>query len=141
MRIATGTSVTLLLAACAAALLLAAACANGDDIEPGQPTETPSERELRMPRIGGIEAARAYLRETGLNGKKGALTDPFDCEQLPERGVRGQFCIHDAASHFAPGLVILFVADVRDRERDVWQMNIELRGSTWEVVRVESARP
>jgi hypothetical protein len=141
MSIATSNGVALLLAACAGALLLAAACANGDNIDPGEPTETPSERELRMPRIGGIEAARAYLHETGLNGKKGALTDPIDCEQLPERGVRGQFCIYDAASHYAPGLVVLFVADVRNRERDVWQMSIELRGSTWEVVRVESARP
>lgn len=100
-----------------------------------QPTTEPSSRP------GGIEGARAYLKETGLGGKKGDLTDPVDCAGLPDKGVKGDFCIIDGASVYAPGLVILFIADADKQTEKVWEVHLKPEGGTWKTTSVEEVPP
>lgn len=128
----------LLAALIAASLLLAAAaCGGGDgDGEDGaggtaSPAASPTYVDPLSPRVGGLEAARAYLRETGIEGRKGELTDPPQCDLSD--GEDGEFCIHEPLSVFAPGLVLLAVALADDPEGEIWQMRIERQGDAWTV--------
>lgn len=120
-------------------LLVAAACviaACGGGTGSATPSPTASGPPDLSPRAGGVDAMRRYLRETGLEGEKGDLTDPADCAALDGGG--GDFCIIDEASVYAPGLVILWVADVDHQDEDVWEVHLEPGTNAWEVVQVES---
>ncbi len=101
----------------------------------GEPTAAPSSR------AGGIEGARAYLKDTGLGGKKSDLTDPEVCARLPDEGVEGDFCIIDDASVYAPGLVILYIADADKQTEKVWEVRLEPEGEVWKVTTVEEVPP
>lgn len=123
-----------LLTALVGAACLIAACGGGTDSV--APSPSPSGPPDLSPRVGAVDAMRRYLRETGVDGRNGDLIDPADCAALD--GGDGDFCIIDDASVYAPGLVILWVADVDHQEEDVWEVHLEPGTNAWEVVQVES---
>jgi hypothetical protein len=91
---------------------------------------------------------RRHLANEGVSGRKGQVTDPIDCAELPESGADEEFCIIDAASNYAPGVVILYVArvDSRDGDRpdlfsDVWEVHLEPGENAWQVTDVEEVPP
>jgi hypothetical protein len=126
------------------ALLLAslgAAC--GDEDKPDA-TPSPSGPPDLSPRGGGLAAMRSYLQTEGVGGRKGAITDPVDCKEVPEGGADEEFCIIDDASTYAPGLVIVYVARVDSRDgdepetfEDVWEVHLEPGEQAWQVTDVE----
>jgi hypothetical protein len=95
------------------------------------PEQTPAEFKVKS-----IEAARQYLASTGIHGKKGDLTDPFDCARLPATGASGAFCIVDGASVYAPGLAIIYVANPKKQKTEVWEMRLKPGSQGWEVTEV-----
>ncbi len=118
---------------------LAMACGGDDDSSSG--SSKPQGSPDWSPTSGGIEAIRRYLPGTGLDGKKGELTEPFDCAKLPDGDSEGTFCIVDSASVYAPGLVILNIARVDSAEsgvfRDAWRVHLNPGEAGWEVTQVE----
>jgi len=126
----------------AVAAVISAACnSNGGD-EPASPT--PSGPANLSPRVGGVDAMRRYLLDEGIGGRKGGISEPLNCAELPEGGSGEEFCIIDDASTYATGLVILYVArvDSRDKDRpelfeDVWEVHLEPGENAWQVTDVE----
>jgi hypothetical protein len=114
---------------------LLVACGDDEDTGGDEPVPTVS-GDPTDPRVGGLEAARQLLRNEGIDGEKGDLSNPVDCADLPGE-VDADFCLIDDASVYAPGLVILYVARPDDRD-DVWEVRVEHpeRGQ-WEVTNVE----
>lgn len=96
------------------------------------PEQTPTEFKAKS-----IEAARQYLVNTGIEGKKGNLTEPFDCARLPATGASGAFCIVDDASVYAPGLAIIYVANPKKLQTEVWEMRLKPGSGGWEVTEVK----
>ena len=125
---------TLMLAA-ALLLTLAAACGGGSDSTP-TPAPTSSGPPDLSPEVGGVEAARRYLRETGIDGKKGDLTDPRSCAEI-DGNTKGKYCVQENFSTFAPGLVILRVANADKPQEEVWEMRLLLQDKAWQVTQVE----
>ena len=132
------------LTALAAVLALFVLACNGDG---GQQTPAPQATGSptpvtapTLPPAGDppVEALRLYLRDTGMNGDKGDLTDPIDCAMAEEAGAEGEFCIIVDAGHYAPALAIVFVIN-RETEHS-WQVHVDLdvESSTWEVTNVDS---
>ncbi len=80
---------------------------------------------------------RSYLLATGFDGHRGDLTDPIDCADLAVDSLDAEFCVIDAASVYAPGLVILFVADA-DAQEDVWEVHIDHTNEGWQVGEIEA---
>ena len=76
---------------------------------------------------------RRYLRDEGIDGRKGGISEPLDCAELLEAGSDQEFCIIDGASTYATGLVILYVARVDSREKDVWEVHLEPGENAWQV--------
>ncbi len=124
-------------------LVLAASCGGSEEPSPTPgattssdstlaPGQTPTEFKLKS-----IEAARQYLADTGIDGKKGNLTDPFDCARLPATGANGAFCIVDDASVYAPGLDIIYVANPKKLQTEGWEMRLKPGSGGWEVTEVK----
>jgi len=126
---------TLALFGAALILMLAAGC--GGDKGPGatpQPTATaPSDLS---PQVGGVEAARRYLQDIGIDGRKGDFTDPRSCADVT-KDTKGDYCVHENFSTYAAGLVILRIAD-RDKPLErVWEMRLTPKDNTWQVTEVK----
>lgn len=128
---------SLLVPCLGAALLVVAAAACGDDSDSGD-TESPTTSGTPdlSPRSGGVSAAQRYLQETGIDGDKGEFTDPVACAEITG-DTDGDFCIHEDFSTYAPGLVILRVADKDNPGEDVWEMRLTPGSSGWQVNSVE----
>lgn len=127
----------LLAALLGAALLVGTVAGCGDDSDSGDlQSPTPSGTPDLSPRSGGVAAARQYLEETGIEGDKGDLTDPVACAEITG-DTDGDFCIHEDFSTYAPGLVILRVADTDNPDEDVWEMRLTPDSSGWHVDSVE----
>ena len=119
-------------------LLLACTGGTDDGALPEDATPTPEPSPNLSPTVGGVEAMRRYLTETGLDGHMGSLTDPINCARLSDRDdIEGDFCIIDDAGIYAPGLVILFVADAQSIDKKAWQVHLNRGESAWEVVDVD----
>jgi hypothetical protein len=82
-----------------------------------------------------IEAAGAYLEETGVDDRQGPFTDPVNCSEITD-DTEGEFCVHDAASIFAPGLTILIVGDRDEPNEIAWEIRLLPGESGWEVTSV-----
>lgn len=95
------------------------------------PEQTPSEFKAKS-----IEAARQYLASTGIHGKKGELTEPYDCARSAAGSGSGAFCIIDDASVYAPGLAIIYVANPKKPQTEVWEVRLKPGGAGWEVTEV-----
>ena len=118
--------------------IVSSACSNGDD---DAASPTPSGPADLSPRIGGVDAMRRYLHDEGIDGRKGGISEPLNCAELPESGSDEEFCIIDDASTYATGLVILYVARVDSRDKDVWEVHLELGENAWQVTDVEEVPP
>lgn len=114
----------------AGVLLLLIACGGGSEDLGPIPTAPSIDTPAREATPATVDA---YLREIGVDGKKGRLTEPIDCGSAPDDGVEGEFCIIDDASVYATALVIVFVADVDKQEEDIWKFRLEPGAQTWEV--------
>jgi len=130
-----------LLGVLAVGALLAAGC-GGDEKEPSTPT--PSGPADLTPRVGGVDAMRRYLFDDGLDGRKGELTDPINCAEVPQDSADQEYCIIDDASTYAAGLVILYVARVDSRNddkpdefKDIWEVHLEPGEAAWSITDVE----
>lgn len=129
------------LAVLAVALALVALACDGDsgpEMPAPQATGSPTP-VATLPPLGqpAVEALRVYLQDTGIDDKKGVLTDPIDCAAAEEVGAEGQFCIVVDGGHYAPALAILFVTH---RESGTfWQVHVDLdvESSVWEVTSVD----
>ena len=128
----------LLAFAAAIAVLALVACNSKGGASNPSPTasQTPqaSPTGSADPRVGAVDEMRAYLLDTGIDGKKGTLADPIDCG---ESNGDANFCVIDDASVYAPALVILHVADVDNTKENVWQVHLNLEASGWKVTDVE----
>ncbi len=100
------------------------------------PSPTASGPPDLSPRVGGVEAAGQYLKETGIDGDEGDFTDPRDCAQVND-DTKGEFCVHENFSTYAPGLVILRIARGDNPSEKVWEMRLLLTDGKWEVQSVE----
>ncbi len=102
----------------------------------GSPVPVPSPN---LPPLGepAVEMLRLYLRDTGLDGSRGELTDPIDCDVAEAVGADGKFCIVVDAGHYAPALAIIFIT--RTDTGDSWQVHVDLdaRSSVWEVTDID----
>lgn len=128
----------LLIVSLAAALLVAssAACGGGDSDSPPTPAPTVSGPPDLSPEVGGVEAARQYLLETGIDKEKGDLSDPRSCAEVSEN-TKGKFCVHEDFSTYAPGLVILRVASTDSPQKDVWEVRLLFQDNRWQVTGVK----
>jgi hypothetical protein len=118
-----------------------AACGGDDADDTPTPTATPAGSPAEVTpdpasKTAGIEAMRAYLETEGLDGKKGAFTDPVDCVDLPD-DFDGDFCVVDDASVYAPGLVILFVVNAEKQDEEAWEVHLKPSDGAWQVTEVE----
>lgn len=127
------------------ALMVIAASCGGSKAPSPTPAATPALDSTQAPeqtpaesKVKSIEAARQYLANTGIDGKKGNLTDPFDCARLPATGANGAFCIVDDASVYAPGLAIIYVANPKKLQTEVWEMRLKPGSGGWEVTEVKA---
>jgi hypothetical protein len=118
--------------------IVSSACSNGDD---DAASPTPSGPADLSPRVGGVDAMRRYLQDEGIDGRKGGISEPLNCAELPESGSDEEFCIIDDASTYATGLVILYVARVDSRDKDVWEVHLEPGENAWQVTDVEEVPP
>jgi hypothetical protein len=120
-------------------LSIVAACDDGDSDESSgdQPTQPPtgSSGPTPEPDLEAIESARIYLQETGIDGRTGDLTDPLNCPEITD-DTDGDYCIHQGASIYALGLVILVIGDADDPD-EAWEMRLAPTESAWEVTSVE----
>jgi len=121
----------------AAAFLLAlgpmiVACGDDGGTQASPPVVSPD----LPPEVGGIEALHGYLRVTGVDGRRGILADPIDCDDRAD----GDFCIKSdkAASIYAPGLVKVFLANVDSQDEDIWQVSITRTEAGWQVTLVDA---
>ena len=119
--------------------LCVAILACGGDGAPS--TSAPAASADLPPKVGGVEAMRSYLLTSGLDGNKGKFTDPINCADLPSGVGDGDYCVIDAASVYAPGLVILFVADAHSQQNNVWQVHINRNSAGWQVGEVAKVEP
>lgn len=120
----------LVLAACLTGALFLA-CGDSGKPEPSSPT--PVSADL-SPREGGVTAIRQYIEDVGLDGRRGTLTDPLDCAEAADADdVEGDFCIAEAASVYAEGLVILFVGEPGSFEEKAWQVRVDRKEEGWVV--------
>lgn len=139
-------SALLLLFVLAMVALMACGGDGGPARSPEEVTSTPAPSATAGPtptkfKVRSIEAARQYLASTGIDGKKGALTDPFDCADLPKSGAEGEYCIVDDASIYAPGLAILYIADPDKPDERVWEVRLKPDGDDWAVTEVKDVPP
>lgn len=121
-----------------AALLVAlsAACGGGGSDSSPTPAPSASGPPDLSPEVGGVEAAQRYLLETGIDKTKGRLTDPRSCEEISD-STEGKFCVHEAFSTYAPGLVILRVAKADSPEKEVWEIRLMFQEKSWQVTDVK----
>lgn len=124
-----------LLLATSMALSFSVACGGGGSDATATPGPTTSGPPDLSPQVGGIEAARLYLRETGIDGKKGDLTDPRSCAEIDD-DTDGQFCVQENFSTFAAGLVILRLGNADKPQDEVWEMRLSLDDERWQVTSV-----
>lgn len=116
-----------------AACLAACGDDSRDDLRP-----SPTFPAISIPaREAGPATVDAYLADTGIEGKKGRLTDPIDCAALADNDAPGDFCIVDDASVYATALAIMFVADVDNQDEDIWWVRAEQGPSVWDITSVE----
>jgi hypothetical protein len=117
-------------------VLVAAACGGDEDVAgPSSPTASgpaASAAPTPLPNLQAIEAARAYIKDTGIEDRTGDLTDPLNCPEITEE-TGGEFCIHQTASIYAPGLVILVVGEVENPTETAWEVRLEPSESGWKV--------
>ncbi len=123
-------------------VVLLAGCSSGDGSMENSASPTASGPLDLSPNVGGVQAALDYLRQTGIDGHKGDFTDPVNCDQVND-DTKGDFCIHPGPSVYAPGLVLLVVAEKDSKDTNVWKMRLERGPADWHVVKVEpfSAAP
>jgi hypothetical protein len=117
-------------------VLLVTACGSDEEaVSPDSPTATgptATAAPTPLPNLQAIEAARSYIKETGIEDRVGDLTDPLNCPEIT-RDTDGEFCIHQSASIYAPGLVILVVGDAENPTETAWEVRLEPSGSGWQV--------
>jgi hypothetical protein len=115
-------------------LVLAVGVACGDDDSDSVETPTPSSTgpPEDSPEVAGVVAAEAYLRETGVDGRKGTFTDPRSCAEVGD-DPEGAFCIHEGFSVYAAGLVILRIANPEEADDEVWEVRLTKTDTGWEV--------
>lgn len=116
-------------------LALVTGCGGGDDSE-ATPQPTATVPWDISPQVGGVEAARRYLQDTGIDGDKGNFTDPRSCAEVT-KDTKGDYCVHENFSTYAPGLVILRIADKDKPLERVWEMRLTLQEKTWQVTEVK----
>ena len=121
-----------------ALVMLALACTGDSSSETRGPQATGSP-VATLPPLGqpAVEALGAYLQDTGIDDKKGELTDPIDCAAAEDAGAKGEFCIAVDGGHYALGLAILFVS--HRESGSFWQVHVDLNveSSVWEVTSVD----
>ena len=121
----------------AAGLVLAASAAcGGDSDSDASPTPTTASPSDAAPEVGGVEAAKRYLQETGIEGETGALTDPRSCAEITD-DTPGDFCVHENFSTYAAGLVILGIGNSDDPAGKVWEMRLSYSDGVWIVTGVK----
>jgi len=117
--------------ALAVLVLLALSCGGGGK---PSPTVTPT-----LPPLAAdpVNALRAYLRDEGVDGKRGDLTPSVDCETSERLTEDGRFCLITDAGHYALALAILFVEERNTENR--WEVHLDLDTETsdWKVARVD----
>jgi hypothetical protein len=86
------------------------------------------------PNAEAIEAATIYLQENGIDDVRGEFTDPISCTSITDS--ESEYCLHEAASVFAPGLAILIIGDRKDPNERAWEMRLVPAQSGWEVTGV-----
>ena len=127
---------------CLAVLVLlavpATACGDDDDSS-GTGTASPiaSDTADDQAKVAVLEAAERYIRDTGIDGNKGELTDPRSCAEINDK-TRGDFCVQEGFSIYAAGLIILRVANADKPDEEVWEMRLVPEGTDWNVTSVES---
>ncbi len=117
-------------------LAVLAACGDDDSGLDLTPSPTASGASDLSPEVGGVGAAQRYLQDTGINGKRGAFTDPRSCAEIDD-DTEGDFCVHENFSTYAAGLVILRVARSDKPGGEVWEMRLALTVGLWQVTSVE----
>jgi len=115
--------------------IVAAGCKNddegsGSDATPTQPAG--SAAPTQVANADAILAAHTYLTEEGVEGKKGGLTDPLNCSDA-NKDSPGKFCVHDAFTTYAPGLVILRIGEKEKPDERVWEVRLGPDGESWQV--------
>jgi hypothetical protein len=124
-------------AALAFAVILAVGCNND---EGPNSTSTPTQQGSAVPtqaaNADAIQAAHTYLTEEGVEGKKGGLTDPLNCVGV-SKDSPGRFCVHDAFTTYAPGLVILRIGEKEKPDERVWEVRLQPGGEGWQVTSAE----
>ena len=127
---------------CLAVLVLlavtATACGDDDDSS-GTGTASPiaSDTADDQAKVAVLEAAERYIRDTGIDGNKGELTDPRSCAEINDK-TRGDFCVQEGFSIYAAGLIILRVANADKPDEEVREMRLVPEGPDWNVTSVES---
>jgi hypothetical protein len=117
-------------------LTVANACSGDDGEFTATPSPSASELPDDSPQVAGVEAARQFLQKTGIEGKKGNFTDPRACTEITG-DTQGKFCVHEDFSTYAPGLMILRLAEARKRDEKVWEMRLVKRDGNWSVTDVQ----
>jgi hypothetical protein len=117
-------------------VVLSAACGGGGSDSSPTPAPSASGPPDLSPEVGGVEAARQYLLETGIDKRKGDLTDPRSCADV-SGNTKDKFCVQEAFSTYAPSLVILRVAKADNPQDEVWEIRLLLRDDSWQVTSVE----
>ncbi len=117
--------------------LLSCGDGNGDPSPSASATSPAPTGDLDLsPTVGGVEVLRRYVVSTGLEGKKGTLTDPVDCAKVGD-AAKGDFCIIENASVYAPGLIIAYVANVEKQDKEIWTVRLRRGDVNWEVTGVK----
>jgi hypothetical protein len=138
MRTIRGYLLCCVLASISAAALLSACSDDGDPSSTPTPTgPTASPVPTQAPNEAALAAAEAYLTSDGVDGETGEFTEPLNCNDATEDSP-GRFCIHDAFTTYAPGLVILRFGEKDDPEAMVWEIRLAPGDDGWQVT---SARP
>lgn len=123
----------LTLPAAGAAAMLLSACGDSDPSPTPAPTgPTASPLPTQAANETAIAAAEVYLTSEGVDGETGEFTDPLNCGDATEDSP-GRFCVHDAFTTYAPGLVILRFGDKDDPDEMVWEVRLAPGDEGWQV--------
>jgi len=112
------------------------ACGSDETASPATLSPASGSAPGNSPREAGVSAARQYLKDTGIDGMKGDLTNPLSCAEIADEPT-GRFCIHEDFSVYAPGLVILRLSEAKSADDQVWEMRLANRNEVWEVTSVQ----
>jgi hypothetical protein len=116
------------------ATVVVAACSDDDEptptADPTGPTASPIPTQAANE--AALTAAEAYLTTEGVEGETGEFTSPLNCNDVTEESP-GRFCVHDAFTTYAPGLVILRFGDKEDPDETVWEVRLQPGEDDWQV--------